>query len=237
MFNFFSKNKRVLGLDIKPTYIRFVEIVRTPDEDHVSSYGEVTFEEVVIKDDVVVNESLLVSYLRDIKKNIKAHETRVSLPEGANSRVFRDVLRKAGFKHVSFVNLSVALEKALVPNGSETSFLLVDAEVDAVNFLVYKHDEKTLFYRGDSANHSVISNINRIYIDWYDSHKEKLHYILFSGSRTKSSDFLDYVSRETKLEIKKGNIMVNLHLDPEKVPIIIKDDSYKYAVATGLALQ
>jgi Tfp pilus assembly PilM family ATPase len=236
MFNFFSKTSHVVGLDIKAGHIRFVELVRSAAEDHIHSYGEVVPEEVVIENGVIVNEARLVTYLRDIKKNLKSHHAVVSLPDGANSRIYRDVLRKAGIKARDFVSVSVALEQSLVPKGSETSFIVVDAEADAVNFLAYAPLEKTLSYVGDPANHSVISNLNRIYIDWYDIHKEKIHYILFSGSRVKNPEFLDYVSRETKLELKRGNVLVNLALDQQKIPIITKEDSYKYAVAIGLSL-
>ncbi len=236
MFNLFSKNLRSVGLDIKPGYIRFVEVVRSATEDHIHSYGEVIPEEVVIEKGNIVNEARLVTYLRDIKKNLKSHHVLVSIPDGANSRVYHDTLRKAGIKVRDFVSVSVALERSLVPKGSEMSFIVVDAEADAVNFIVYSPLEKTLSYVGDPANHSVISNLNRIYIDWYDIHKEKIHYILFSGSRVMNPEFLDYVSRETKLELKRGNVLVNLSLSADKVPILPRDDSYKYAVAIGLAL-
>ena len=236
MFNLFSKTHRVVGLDIKSGYIRFVEIVRTLAEDHVHSYGEIVPEEEVIRNGEIVNEQKLVTYLRDIKKNFKSRTAIISLPDGANSRIYHDVLRKAGIKPHAFVSVDMALVQSLVPKGSETSFLLVDAEPEIVNFLTFVASEKPLLYQGDPANHSVISNLNRIYIDWYDIHKEKIHYILFSGSRAKAPEFLDYVARETKLDLKRANVLVNLTLNTEKVPILPREDSYKYAVAIGLTL-
>lgn len=149
---------------------------------------------------------------------------------------YREIFKRLNIKIKKFLIPGGALINSCVPVGSTTSFLVVNVEEKESDFVIYDPLKHASFYQSESANHSIISNLNRVYIEWYDEHKEKIHHVMFSGVRVSDREFLDYVSRETKINLVKANILVNLKLDPEVVPIITKADSYKYAVAVGLAL-
>ena len=88
MFSMFSKTKTIVGLEIKSDYIRFVEIKHSSNEDHIISYGEVIFENILFEEDVFVDEKTLIQYLKNIKKDVAAKEFVVSLPSNVNIESF-----------------------------------------------------------------------------------------------------------------------------------------------------
>ena len=73
-------------------------------------------------------------------------------------------------------------------------------------------------------------------MDWYDEKKQKIDHVLLLGVRANEQGFLDYISRESRIPMIRGGIFVNLETFKENVPAISKEDSYRYAVAMGLAL-
>lgn len=230
MFEMFSNSKRVVGIDIKSGCIRFLELETRRGIDRITAYGEVTF------DDAQIDDTTLVQYFRDIKKNLKTKNVNVAIPVGADKEKCLEILKSAGLKPANIVSPEKPLEFALVPENAKTSFLVIDAEKSETGYLVFGPNIDSRFYTSDPANHSIISNLNRLYIDWYDRHKERIHHVLVCGARASDQDFIDYVSRETKISVTEANIFINLKLDPGSVPMISKKDSYKYAVAMGLAM-
>lgn len=230
MFGIFTRSKRVAGIDIRSDCIRFLELETRSGTDRIISYGEVTF------DGVSPDEDTLIQYFRDIKKTLKSKTVHVSVPAGSDENKCFELLKSAGLNPETIMTPSTPLELALIPDRAETSFLVVDADRSQTHYLVFAPHSHSAFYTSDPANHSVISNLNKIYIDWYDAHKERINHVIFSGSRAGDQEFLDYVSRETKIPITQANIFSNLKLDMTNVPMITKEDSYKYAVAMGLAM-
>jgi hypothetical protein len=71
---------------------------------------------------------------------------------------------------------------------------------------------------------------------WYDRYQERVAHTVVVGSRATDHAFLDFVGRETKLSFTPAHVLVNLHHEHEQVPMITKEDTYKYAVAIGAAL-
>lgn len=230
MFGIFGRSKRVVGIDIKGGHIRFLEIEKNLGASRITAYGEVTFE------GQSPDEATLVKYFRDIKSNLKTNVVRVSIPVGSDDNKCALILKSAGLKVEEFSTPKEALEQAVIPDGANTSFLVVDAEQAETNFLIWSPNVSPTLYTSDSANHTVISNLNRLYIDWYDRHKERINHILISGARASDREFLEYVSRETKIPITAANVFTNMQLDQTNVPMIPKNESYKYAVAMGLTL-
>lgn len=231
MFDIFGRSKRVVGIDISGAYIRFLEIENTLGGSRITAYGEITFE--VAEPD----ETTLIKYFSDIKKNLKTNVVRVSIPLGSDEKKCRELLKSAGLKVEEFSNPKESLEASVVSDGANTSFLVIDAEHSETNYLLWSPNISPAFYGSDSANHTVISNLNRLYIDWYDRHKERIHHVLIVGARATDGEFLDYVSRETKIPLTHANVFANLKLDTGNVPMIPKNDSYKYAVAVGLVTE
>lgn len=230
MLSIFSNSRKFVGIDFREHSIRFLEISRSANFDEVTAYGEITDEAGIFS-----NENTFLKYLKDIKKAVKANSFVVSLPSNHNGMKYHDLLKKAGIKNFKVVSLSKALVLSSVPRGAEATFLVVEAE-EVANFVTKDPSGRISLYSGNGANHAVITNINHICMDWYDEHKEHIHHVLFTGARAKDKDFLSYVSRETKMPIGRANVLANLDLDPQKIPIITKEESYKYAVAMGLAI-
>ncbi len=230
MFGIFGQSKRVTGIDIKSACIRFLELDNKNGADRITAYGEVTF------DGVEPDDATLIQYFRDIKKNLKSKIINVAIPVGSDENKCLELMRSSGLKPTKITSPAKPLEFALVPENADTSFLLVDAERSETNYLIFAPNVDPKFYTSDPANYSIISNLNRLYIDWYDRHKERVHHVLVCGARASDQDFLDYISRETKIPISPANIFTNLKLNLANVPIINKKDSYKYAVAIGLAM-
>lgn len=230
MFNLFSISGRLAGLEIRPGKIRFAEVSRGVGPDRITSYGEADI------DGDGPDSGAFHLAMKDVKRVLKTHRLNISVYDMSLAASYEKSLRSVGFKVSKILPASQALQASIVPTGSETSFAVVNAEKDSVDFMVYAPTEKPLSFAGDPANHAIISNLNHIYIDWYDTHKEKIHHVVFSGERASDHDLLDYVSRETNLHIHRANIFVNLNMNPENIPIITKGESYKYAVAIGLAI-
>lgn len=219
-----------MGLQIRPGKIRFAEILTSGGFDRVTAYGQAD----------VVGEGIYGSALRtcllDIKKVLKTNKVFVSIPDMSESAEYEKVLKSLGFKVLGVIPVVKALQNSCIPKGSETSFIVVEAGADRADFLVYDPLSAPASYIGDPASHAVISNLNRIYIDWYDTHKKKIDHVILAGERASDHEFLEYVSRELKLSIHQANVFANLDLDPATVPIMTRPESYKYAIAIGLAL-
>lgn len=230
MFGIFTRSHRVVGIDIQADCIRFLELEKKSGSDRITAYGEVTF------DGADPDEAALIQYFKDIKKNLKNPRVHVSIPVGSDEQTCFEILKSAGFKADQIMTPAVPLEIALIPEDAQTSFLIVNVERSQAHYLTFAPNIEPSFSTNDPASHSVISNLNRIYIDWYDRHKERIHHVILAGVRAADQEFLDYVSRETKIPITQANIFVNLKLDQSNVPVINKNDSYKYAVAMGLAM-
>lgn len=235
MFHFFRRQHKRVGVDITSHSIRFVEITSMHGTEHVSSYGEVLLDDACIVDGVIKDEDTLILHLKEVQRVIGSARVLVSLPENAFARRFEDVLAKAGMQPERFVSTKDALISSVIPKGSTTSFLVMQAEYDTVNFLTFLPGE-TGYYIGDPTNHSVVININRLYVDWYDRYQERVAHTVVVGSRATDHTFLDFVGRETKLSFTPAHVLVNLYHEHEQVPMITKEDTYKYAVAIGAAL-
>jgi Tfp pilus assembly PilM family ATPase len=230
MFGIFKHSKRVVGVDIKSDCIRFLELETSSDSDRIVAYGEVTF------DGVEPDEAVLIQYFRDIKKMVRGSSINVAVPAGSDEKKCFEIMASAGLKPAKVISPAKPLEFALVPENADTSFLIVDADISETNYLIFAPNIDSQFYTSDPANHSIISNLNRLYIDWYDRHKERIHHVLLCGARAADQDVLDYISRETKIPITQANIFINLKLSLANVPMIPKNESYKYATAMGLAM-
>lgn len=186
------------------------------------------------KEVITFEEDIL--YFERKGENKEHFEYDVLIAKRALIRKYREIFHALHFKVKRFMTPGQALIASTVPKEGTTSFLIASVDEVVANIAIDSVGHPPIFYHGAATNHSIISNLNRIYIDWYDEHKEKVDHVLFAGSRAKDADFLDYVSRETRIPITRANIFINLRLDGQKIPIITKDDSYKYAVAVGLAI-
>lgn len=295
MFNFFSRQKYVVGLEIKRSEIRFVELLKNSKEDRITAYGEVTGSEDFFDENDFVDDVSLSKHLSEIKKNTHTNNCVVSLPDeqvkflrlnfkdinGKNImgriedflrenqaigfdeevfysesrkkqkgiseydiliakkrvlRAYKKVFRASGFKIKKFMIPGFALINSSVPRNSLSSVMVIFADRKTSNIVIYDGDNAPLFHNSDSANHSIISNLNRVYMDWYDEKKQKIDHVLLLGVRANEQGFLDYISRESRIPMIRGGIFVNLETFKENVPAISKEDSYRYAVAMGLAL-
>lgn len=236
MLSIFSKIKTIVGLEIKQNYIRFVEIKRSLLEDQILSYGEMVFENNLFEDNIFIDEKTLINCLKNIKKEVTSKDFNVSLPSNIKLDNFQFIFKEAGIKVSRFVAPDKALQNALIPKDSDMSFLVVNTEKDMVNFLIHDGGEKIFYYEGAPEKHFVASNLNQIYIDWYDEHKEKINNIIFVGSRVEDDTFVEYLGSQTKIPITHANVFVNLKLSENKIPSIPKNECCKYAVAIGLAV-
>jgi hypothetical protein len=230
MFGIFAQSTRTCGIDIKSDCIRFVEIDTNLGVDRITAYGEVGF------DGVDPTDENLIQYFKDIKKNLKAKIINVSVPVGSDENRCRELLKSAGIKAANIVNPHVPLAYALIEEELDATFLVIDLEPSQSNYVIKAFSVEPVFYTSDSETHSVISSLNRLYIDWYDKHKEKISHVVFSGKKVLDQNFIDYISKETKFEIIRGDVFTNLRLKEGSVPILNKNDSYKYAIAIGLTI-
>lgn len=212
---------------VKFLRLAFHKVKRSSAREEISMFlqskGVMTFEEDILS-------------LRDAGEVGGKTEYDILISKKALIKKYKEIFGAVHLRARKFMIPGRALIDSLVPLGSTTSFLLVSADEKVANIAAYDPAGLPAFYHGDASNSSIISNLNRIYIDWYDAKKEKVDHVFFVGSRASDQVFLDYVSRETRIHISRGNIFVNIELDRERVPIITKEDSYKYAVALGLAI-
>lgn len=235
MFGLFSSVQKTLGLDIKAEYIRFVELQHDNYEDRIVSYGEIIPEEALFRGNAVIQEEKLFAYLKKIIDKTKTKDLIVSLPSGIDKDACEGVFRHLGVRPRKFLSPASALSNSCIPAESPATFLVLLAENDMTGFATFGAAHNT-YQLGSPERHSIISNLNRIYIDWYDEHKEKFGHVLLAGARATDRELFSYISRETKIPLLRANIFTNLRHSDQKIPIITKDDSYKYAVAVGLAL-
>lgn len=226
MFNLFSKKKYKTGIDITPTSIHFLEISKKGRFDEVVSYGEITDDE-----NLFTGERLLKP-LSEIRKVVKGEKIFVTLPEGKFTDKNFDILTKAGFKHFKLIKEGTSIKNALVPSGSNYSFLSIHVDDESATF-VLSHKRKLEVLKSKNDAHHVSSTLSQIYSEWYEKEKEKITHILFTGKKLASHDFLDEIRRHSHLSPAKGNVFINLNLDPRGLPMITKEESLAYTKAIG----
>lgn len=210
--------------------VRFVEVLSRGGFNRVTAYGSADI-------DAGPRTGAFAECMQGIKRIVGARAVTLSL-DGVQDRAgFEQIARGHGFKIKAVVSSAEALAAAVIPADAETSFLVVNAEMDRTDFVTTAPGTQITGFVGESSNYSIIANMNRIYIDWYDAHKAKIHHVIVAGERASDHEFLDYISRETKLPLHRANVFANLDIDPASVPIMQKSESYKYAVAIGLALR
>lgn len=233
MFSFFSKKKRVVGLEIGTHYVRFVELARSAQANRIISYGEF----IPDADDAMRDEDdVLARALMSVKKSVGASDFIVSFPNSRIASAGKLLLRSAGIRPKKSIVGATAVLNAVVPAGSDTSFLVIHAERTATHLFVSSPVHGPAYFTVSADDHEIVSGVNRMYVDWYNQRKEKLHHVLIAGERAREQEFVDYLSRETKLPITRANPLVNLALDHHVVPIIPKGELPKYATALGLAI-
>lgn len=223
----FDFTKRRAGLDVRDGRIRFIELARSGGFERVSAYG--------YADAGVPGTVEFTDAARSIRKLIRAGRVTVATTNDESAAVTQ-ALSAAGFSVGLVVTPAEAVARAVIPTDAMTSFLAINVEPRTVDIVVF--DPTTGFSYGESeaANYAIVSEMNRIFVNWYDVHQEKIDHVVLSGERAADQQFIDYVSHETRLSIYRANVFANLDLDPGTVPMIAKKDSYAYAVAIGAAL-
>lgn len=223
----FDFTKRRAGLDVRGGQIRFVELARSGGYERVSAYG--------YADAGVPGTPEFTDAARSIKKLIRASRVSIAISD-EDSGAIKKALVAAGFSVATVINPAEAMARAVIPTDAMTSFLAINVERTTVDIAVFGPTDGFTYGESEAANYAIVSAMNRIFVDWYDAHQEKIDHVILSGERAADQEFLDYVSHETRLSVYRANVFANLDLDPATVPMIAKKDSYAYAVAIGAAL-
>lgn len=151
-------------------------------------------------------------------------------------RRYVEILKGVNLKIKGFKFRGDALIRSCIPGGSNTSFVLVDAEVKKTYFSVVSFGRLVSFISEKTDKAKNFSHLNNIYIDWFNSQKENIHHILICGELATDESYIHFLERNTRLKIHRANTLVNLNLKEGRVPIITKSDALKFGVAIGLML-
>lgn len=223
----FDFTKRRAGLDVRSGRIRFVELARSGGYERVSAYG--------YADAGAPGTPEFTDAARSIKKLIRASRVTIAT-SGDDAVAIQKALGAAGFSVAAVVTPAEAMARAVIPADAMTSFLAVHVEPRTVDIAVFDPASGLSYGESEAANYAIVSEMNQIFVSWYDVHQEKIDHVVLSGERAADQQFIDYISHETRLSIYRANVFANLDLDPATVPMIAKKDSYAYAVAIGAAL-
>lgn len=234
LFGLFSNARTVLGLDIKHGYIRFVAMRRDDYEDRIASYGEIVPDAPLFRGMTILDENALAVHIKNIMAKTRAKHVVVSLPLGIGAEAFADVFRLAGVRPKQFVSPGSALVRACVPDQSPAPELVVAMEDDGVEFVA--SGAPRAHTRGAPDAESISANIRHIRIDRHDDHGEVLSRVMLAGSRAHDRSLSSFIARAARIHVVRANPFVNMRRNHGHIPIMTRDDSYKYAVALGLAI-
>ncbi len=288
MFSIFRRSKRVLGLDITTSYIRYVEVLKRGERTNLVSYGEERVPSVEPR-------NALLSTIREIKRKTKTRDAVVSLPEDIvrfeiidihntkesdilkkiefrlteerllsyeesvlyfekleilNDRVFYKVLVSSrenvdffksifvnsGINVLKFMSHNDALESSCVKSGTLLPAIVLNMAEQFTNIAVYYPFNQTREINLKIPKEHISEAVKEVYLDFYKENNEKIGYIFASGIHARDVNFLNYLSRETRLPIEEANVFVNIEQRKNDVPLITKEESFLYAIALGLAI-
>lgn len=168
-------------------------------------------------------------------------------------KAYADLLEEVGITPLQFEVESQALTRAIIPEGDNDSYMLVNfkeartsvaiVEKGIVHFtstIAVIGDEILNDLQGDQATY-LNREINKLLVYWFTNkndseHREKIKKIMVTGPVVSNTSFLDFLKKHVGAEVIPANIWVNC-LDPEEeTPPLPKDQSYGYGVSLGLAL-
>ncbi len=287
MLSLFSKNKKVLGLDINEEFIRYVKVSKRDAVNKIISYGE---EKIAQREP----RNSIISALSSIVRQTKTRDAIVCLPadsvsfetatitktsqenelssivfaltekllfshgqavlfyekiDSVNSKVvyrvvvsssenvafLRSVFENSGVNVLKFVSQADALINSCVKKENLLPTMVINLESqNSIVGLAYPFEILPQISR-HLAKDKISELIEDVYVDFYKKYDEKLSYILASGELAQDENFLNYLSRQTRLSIEQADALINFE-NASGVPIITKDESLLYAVALGLAI-
>lgn len=146
---------------------------------------------------------------------------------------YKEIFKKVGFVPKSFIHKDQALINGCIPKNTESSFLVVCLEKDISYILLYLKNKEKMFYTVPSDKRAIVEVVNKAYIEWYEKMNKKVDHAFIVGGGAKDEFLVDYISSATKINFVKGNIFTNRNINLDKVPVITKNDSLKFAIATG----
>lgn len=188
---------------------------------------------VFMKSSAVLNfdEDILFFDLKNTKDNTSQYD--VFIIKRNLLLKYKNLFKTLNIKILKFTTSGFALINSCVPKESLSSFMVYSIEDKELYISMISENSLPVFYLTNSDNKEVISTINNFYVNWYHDNKEKIHNVIIVGKKVSDQIFVDLILKETKLHIQKGNVFVNFNFPENYIPIIEKQNSYKYAVTLG----
>lgn len=153
-----------------------------------------------------------------------------------NALFFRSVFLNSGLIPTKFLSHKDALIKSCIKEGSLNSALIFNMEEGHTEFAIYYPFEDFETITFPVTGEDVGETLKDIYVDFYKENEEKLARVLASGPLANNKNLLNFISKETRLNIEEVNVFTNVIIERGDVPLIHKNESLKYAVAIGLGL-
>lgn len=157
------------------------------------------------------------------------------------------MVNKSGFKLLSLEIESQAVVRALLPENSRGTVLILNFSPGKVGLYVSSFRlvgfTSTLVMKGDVANQPsvLLQEIRRIFTYWHtlkdnvDKEDRKISQVIICGEKFEDS-MVSYLSSNIDVAVLVGNVWTNVFDVNSTLPEISFSDSLKYAAAVGLAL-
>lgn len=172
------------------------------------------------------------------KESINDEEVyRVMVSSRENAALFRSVFLNSGIDIVGFSSHRDALISSCLPEGCLINSMVVNIERDISNFAIYYPFNEIMDINLKIAKEDIGKAIKEIYINFYKENNQKISSVFAVGSLSSDKGLLNYMSRETRINIDEGDVFTNIFLAKNDVPPIPKEESLKYAIAIGLAVK
>jgi len=288
MLSIFSKNKKVLGLDITEEYIRYSLVLKGSKINTLLACGEEKIPRVEPR-------NALLSALRNVLRKTKCKNANISFPsdfvrpetvsiysgepkdvlhdielrlkeknifshgesvlyfekfESINNKDFynvfisssdnvaflKSVFSLSGLVAQKVVSRRDALLVSCVRGGEIVNTMALNIENRRIDIAIFSPFNR---FRGISSffeREEASDLIKETYEDFYKISDDKIGYFLVAGRLAGDADFINNLSRQTRLPVQEADVFVNFDWKPGQVPPVTREESFLYAVALGTAI-
>ena len=187
-------------------------------EEKLFSYGEV------------------IMFYEKVESINKEDYYKVLISTKENIAFFRSVFLNSGLIPTKFLSHKDALINSCIKNGALSSALICNMEENHTDFILYYPFENLEEMSFPVSGQNVGHLLKEVYVDFYKENQEKIGRVLASGSLANNKNLLNFLSKETRLDIEEVNVLSNVTIERNSVPMIPKNESFKYALAIGLGI-
>lgn len=192
--------------------------------------------ELRLKEKNIFSHGESILYYEKFESVNKKDFYNVFISSSVNVAFIKSVFLNSGLNVLKVVSHKDALLASCIRSGEIINTMILNIENHRTDIAIFSPFNRFRAISSVFERENVSEIIKETYQDFYKISDDKIGYFFVAGRLAKEPNFINNISRQTRLPIQEADVFVNFSFKSGEVPLVTREESFVYAVALGAGL-